>query len=830
VTGKVRTSVRVEGVVQGVGFRPFVYSLATRLGLAGWVGNDADGVFAEVEGPAAGVQDFLAALVRDAPPLAQVERVTAQPIAPDGRAGFAIVSSQPVPSDPVGRRRTLVSADTATCADCLRELADPADRRFGYPFINCTNCGPRFTIVRDVPYDRPLTTMAGFAMCAACRAEYDDPANRRFHAQPVCCPACGPRLRLVDATGTDLITPAAESPPAHPDPGRQRPPHQPGVPSTHPDPGGHRPPHQPGVPSTHPDAGGHHPPHQPGTGVGHADGPLAGAVRVLQNGQVLAVKGLGGYHLAVDARSQAAAARLRAAKHREDKPFAVMVPDLAAARDLCQVDELAESLLTSARRPIVLLPRRAGAAGRIADAVAPGNRQLGILLPYTPLHHLLLRGFPHPMVLTSGNVSDEPIAYRDDDALARLGGLADGFLTHDRPIHIRTDDSVVRPFRGRPAVLRRSRGYAPEPLAVRSRFARPVLACGAELKNTFCLGREQHAFLSHHIGDLENYETLRSFTEGIEHFQRLFDVTPELVAHDLHPEYLSTKYALDLPGADLVGVQHHHAHVASCLADNDEDGPVIGVAFDGTGFGPDGTIWGGEFLLADLAAAERAGCLGGLPMPGGAAAIRQPWRMAAVYLDAAFPGALPDGLAVAARNSASWADLLAMARRRVNSPLTSSAGRLFDAVAALLGVRDTINYEGQAAVELEQLARVAGMPSSYPARITPGPPFTVAGSDLVRAAAEDLLAGQPPDVISARFHHGVADLIVAGCDLLRESSGLGTVALSGGVFQNLLLLGTVTGLLEAAGFRVLTHSRVPPNDGGISLGQAVVAAARDRAR
>ena len=391
---------------------------------------------------------------------------------------------------------------------------------------------------------------------------------------------------------------------------------------------------------------------------------------------------------------------------------------------------------------------------------------------------------------------------------------------------------MVRPFRGRETVLRRSRGYAPEPLAVRGRFRRPVLACGAELKNTFCLGREQHAFLSHHIGDLENYETLRSFTEGIEHFQRLFDVTPELVAHDLHPEYLSTKYALDHPDAEPVGVQHHHAHIASCLADNDEDGPVIGVAFDGTGFGPDGTIWGGEFLIADLATAQRGGCLGGLPMPGGAAAIRQPWRMAAVYLDAAFPGALPGGLAVAARNAAAWADVLAMARRGVNSPLTSSAGRLFDAVAALLGVRDTINYEGQAAVELEQLAAgAAGSPAraGYPARITPGPPFTVAGPDLVRAAAGDLLDGVPATVVSARFHRGVADLIVAGCQLLRSSSGLGTVALSGGVFQNLLLLGTVTGLLEADGFRVLTHSRVPPNDGGISLGQAVVAAARCRA-
>ncbi len=786
MAANVRTSIRVEGVVQGVGFRPFVYSLATRLGLAGWVGNDVDGVFAEVEGPAEQIRDFLAALERDAPPLARVERVSARPIAPDGQDGFAIVAS-----DTAGARRALVSADSATCADCLRELADPADRRSGYPFINCTNCGPRFTIVRDVPYDRPLTTMAGFAMCAACAAEYHDPADRRFHAQPVCCPACGPRLRLLASDGTDLS--GADGPPG-------------GAPAD-------------GTPTD-------------GT---PADGALAGAVAALAAGQVLAVKGLGGYHLAVDAASEQAAARLRARKHREDKPFAVMTADLPAARALCEVDGVAASLLTSPRRPIVLLPRRdagPGPAGpgtpRLAAAVAPGNRQLGVMLPYTPLHHLLLREFGRPIVLTSGNVSDEPIAYRDEDALARLGGLADVFLTHDRPIHVRTDDSVVRPFRGRESVLRRSRGYVPEPLAMGRRFGRPVLACGAELKNTFCLGREDHAFLSHHVGDLENYETLRSFTEGIAHFRRLFDVEPQIVAHDLHPEYLSTKYALEQDGCVLAGVQHHHAHIASCLADNGEAGPVIGVAFDGTGYGTDGTIWGGEFLLADLADAERAGHLAGVPMPGGAAAIRQPWRMAAAYLDAAFPGGLPAGLDVVVRNSAAWPGVVTLARRGVNAPMTSSAGRLFDAVAALLGVRDDINYEGQAAVELEQLAATSG-PGPYPAAITDGRPLTVAGRDLVRAAAEDLLAGVPRAVIGARFHQGVAAMIGEACGLLRERSGLGTVALSGGVFQNLLLLGTAVDLLESMGFRVLTHSRVPPNDGGISLGQAVVAAARDRA-
>jgi hydrogenase maturation protein HypF len=796
VASIVRASVRVEGVVQGVGFRPFVYSLATRLGLAGWVGNDVDGVFAEVEGPAAGVREFLGLLEARPPPLARVDRVTAATIPPNGTRGFSIVAS-----DHTGRRRALVSADSATCDECLAELADPADRRFGYPFINCTNCGPRFTIVTGVPYDRPLTTMAPFDMCAECAAEYHNPADRRFHAQPVCCPACGPRLRLLDARGAQV-----------------------------------------------------------------AGNPLAGAARLLAGGQVLAVKGLGGYHLAVDAGSQTAASALRARKHREDKPFALMVADVAAARELCEVDETGQSLLTSTRRPVVLLARRAGAP--VADAVAPGNRQLGIMLPYTPLHHLLLGEVGRPIVLTSGNVSDEPIAYTDADALARLAGIADAFLAHDRAIHTRTDDSVVRPFRGRETLLRRSRGYVPEPLRLATRLPRPVLACGAELKNTFCLAAETRAFVSHHIGDLENFETLRSFTEGIGHFRRLFDTEPEVVAYDLHPEYLSTKYALELDGVDLAGVQHHHAHIASCLADNGEEGPVIGVAFDGTGFGGDGTIWGGEFLLADLAGFERAAHLEPVPMPGGAAAIRQPWRMAAAYLDAAYSGEVPARLTVAGRNAGQWQDVVMMSRRGINAPLTSSAGRLFDAVAALLGVRDTINYEGQAAIELEQWADPAER-GAYRAAIEAGQPGTasapglagaasaagapyptatagaasptgaadpgggagplwVRGADLVRAAAEDLLAGAEPAVIAARFHRGVAAAIARVCTALGERSGLDTVALSGGVFQNLLLLGQVVGELEAAGFRVLTHARVPPNDGGISLGQAMVAGARDR--
>ncbi len=751
----VRTAIRVEGIVQGVGFRPFVYAAATGLGLSGFVGNDVDGVFVEVEGSAAAVGEFLVLLERDPPPLARIERVTIRAVLPTGSTSFAIAAS-----DQGGPRRTLVSADTATCADCLRELADPADRRFGYPFINCTNCGPRFTIVRDVPYDRPLTTMAPFAMCERCAAEYQDPADRRFHAQPTCCPACGPRLTLRDAAGRAL----------------------------------------------------------PGE-------PLAGAAELLGAGQVLAVKGLGGYHLAVDAACEPAAAALRARKHREDKPFAVLVADLAAARRLGQVEAADADLLASASRPIVLLPRRPGAP--VAAATAPGNRQLGVMLPYTPLHHLLIRAAARAIVLTSGNVSDEPIAYHDDDALQRLGGIADAFLTHDRAIHIRTDDSVARTFRGRPMLIRRSRGYVPEPVTVPRPFPRPVLACGAELKNTFCLAKEDRAFVSHHIGDLENAETLRSFTEGIEHFRRLFDIAPQVVAHDLHPEYLSTKYALDLAQVDLEPVQHHHAHIASCLADNGAAGPVIGVAFDGTGYGADGTIWGGEFLIADLARYERGGHLAPVPMPGGAAAIRQPWRMAAAYLETASPGAAPDRLDVMRRNQARWPAVVAMAQRGVNSPLTSSAGRLFDAAASILGVRDTINYEGQAAIELEQLAD-PGETGAYPARIEPGEgPFQACGADLLQAILDDLTDGVPAPVIAARFHHGIAALIEAGCLLLRERTGLDTVALSGGVFQNTLLLHATVARLEAHRFTVLVHSRVPCNDGGISLGQAVIAGARD---
>ena len=754
-----RTRVRVEGIVQGVGFRPFVHALAGRLGLAGLVGNDAAGVFVEVEGASETVERFLEALAAEAPPLALIERVTATPLAPTGGRGFTIA-----PSQAGGERQTLVSPDTATCDDCLRELADPADRRHRYPFINCTNCGPRFTIVTDVPYDRPATTMAGFAMCADCAREYHDPADRRFHAQPVCCPACGPALALLDREGRAA-----------------------------------------------------------------GEEPLAGAAARLREAAVVAVKGLGGYHLAADAASEPAVAALRARKHREDKPFAVMVADLAGARALGRVDPVEAAMLASPRRPIVLLRRLEGTA--VARAVAPGNRSLGVMLPYTPLHHLLLAEVGRPIVLTSGNVSDEPIAYRDEEARERLGGIADWFLGHDRPIHVRADDSVVRAFGGRELPLRRSRGFAPQPLALPWPFPRHVLACGAELKHTFCLAKGTYAFLSHHVGDLENYETYRSFTEGVGHFRRLFAVEPEVVAHDLHPEYLSTKYALELDGVELEGVQHHHAHVAACLADNGEPGPVIGVAYDGLGYGTDGTIWGGELLTADLEGFRRAGHLEVVAMPGGTAAIKEPWRMAAAWLDAAFAGQVPEGLAVAGRNRDRWEQVVGLARSGTASPATSSAGRLFDAVAAILGVRDSVNYEGQAGVELEQLAAPAET-AAYPAEIdkSDGGLLRLAGTSLVRAVAAELEAGVAPPLIAARFHNGLAATTVAACQATRDDTGLTTVALSGGVFQNLLLLERTVAALERAGFRVLTHSRVPPNDGGISLGQAAVAGARARAQ
>ena len=756
LAGMSRQRIFINGIVQGVGFRPFVHSLATCLGLRGFVVNDTTGVLVEVEGSSAEIAHFVERLQTKAPRLAVVESIRSEPIATTGEQGFAILAS--FHSDT--QHLALISPDIATCVDCLREMFDSADRRYLYPFTNCTNCGPRFTIIRDIPYDRPFTTMAGFEMCYDCAQEYNDSGNRRFHAQPICCPACGPRLRLTD---------------------RDR--------------------------------------------ISQSGDPVRTAAKLLRDGCVVAVKGLGGYHLAAIANNESAVAKLRSRKHREEKPFAIMVADEAMARRLAEFGHSEQNTLASARGPIVLLRRRDDAP--IARSAAPGNRFLGLMVPYTPLHHLLCSELAEPFVLTSGNVSDEPIAYADDDAFERLSPIADYFLTHDRPINMRAEDSVVRMFRERSMPIRRSRGYAPEPLRLPWKSPRLILGCGAELKSSFCLVKNDYAFMSHHIGDLENFETLSAYIKGIAHFQRLFDVTPEIVAHDLHPEYLSTKYASEMRGVELIGVQHHHAHLASCLADNGEQGPVIGAAFDGLGYGTDGTMWGGEFLVADLLGFERVGSFEAVAMPGGTAAIKQPWRMAAAYLARLFPQGLRGEFGVVRRNRRQWEAVTQLARAQLNSPLTSSVGRLFDAVAAILGIRDVINYEGQAAIELEQRAAPEES-SAYQPSIESGPLWMVRSTEIIEAVLEDMSAAVPIEIIAARLHNTLAALIATVCEAIRAQRGLTAVALSGGVFQNDFLLTRTVCKLEQRGFRVLTHRQVPTNDGGISLGQAAVAAAHAR--
>lgn len=728
---------RVTGTVQGVGFRPHVHALATGLGLAGTVRNVGGQVEIEVEGERAALAGFRRALTAEAPPLASVTSVETEPLPADGAPGFTILPSRRDQAHASG-----VAADAATCDDCLRELWDPADRRHRYPFINCTNCGPRYTIVGAVPYDRAATTMAGFAMCADCAREYADPADRRFHAQPLCCPACGPRLSLDGDTGD----------------------------------------------------------------------PIGRAAERLAKGRILAIKGLGGFHLAADAANEDAVRELRRRKHRPDKPLAVMVADLDAARALTEIEDA--TALAGRAAPVVLLPRRPDAP--VAASVAPGSATLGLLFPYTPLHHLLARRFGRPCVLTSANRGGEPLVYDDESALR---ALADAVLTHDRPIHAPADDSVQTVFRNRPYPLRRARGTAPLPIRLPRPAEQPILACGGALKATLCLAKGDDAHLSPYVGDLADYEVLRRYEQTAEHLQALLQVTPEVVVHDLHPDYPSTRYACRSAGVRRVAVQHHHAHIASCLADNGASGPVIGVAFDGTGHGPDGTVWGGEFLVADLTGYRRAGHLAPVPLPGGEAAIRQPWRMTAAYL-----GSDAAHLPVASERPDAWRAVLTLLRSGVNCPRTSSAGRLFDAVAGLLGPPHEVTYEGQAAVRLEHLADPSE-PGHHVARLTGDDPFLLHGADLVRAALADLEADVPAPLIAARFHRGLAIAVAEGCELVRRRTGLGTAALSGGVFQNVLLLELTVAELERRGFTVLVHRRVPPNDGGLSLGQAAIAAA-----
>ena len=764
-----------------MGFRPHVHRLAGEHRLAGFVLNDSSGVLIEVEGSAGEVERFLGRLQGEAPPLAVIDGSPPKR-APPREGGFAILES---PRE--GPVEAQVTPDAAMCADCLRELFDPDDRRFRYPFVNCTNCGPRFTIVRGVPYDRAFTTMAEFRMCEECLAEYGDPADRRFHAQPNACPRCGPSVRLLDANA------------------RSRP-------------------------------------------IEAGEDPIAAAAKALLDGRIVAVKGVGGFHLAARADDERAVAVLRARKQREQKPFAVMAASLEAARSLVVLGDDEQALLCSPARPIVLALR--DPAARVAEAVAPRMQELGVMLPYSPVHHLLLADAGVPLVMTSANLSEEPIAYRDREALERLREIADLFVVHDRAIETRTEDSVVRVIDGprarRKLVLRRSRGHVPAAIMLPETASRPILACGGQLKNTFCLARGERAWVGPHIGDLASYEALRSFTDGIEHFKRLLEIEPRVVAHDLHPEYMSTKYARECAGVQLVGVQHHHAHLAACLAEHGERGRAVGAIFDGSGYGPDGTVWGGELLVGDLASFTRVGSLLPSRLPGGARAIREPWRMACAWLSRS---AAPGGEAPVAGERApvpvvgaqmpemplvlcgrveerAWRQVAEIARRGIGSPVTTSVGRLFDAVAALCGLRVEISYEGQAACELEASCDPTER-GSYPISVeSEASGIVIDPRPTVRAVSADVRAGAPVGAIASRFHTALAEASAGACMLAASAHGTEVVVLSGGAFQNRRLLESVERRLHRAGLRVLVPELLPIGDGGISYGQAAVAARR----
>jgi len=754
-TSRQRASLEIEGIVQGVGFRPFIYRLAGRFELAGWVRNTGRGVQLEVEGASANLEAFCRAVREEAPPLSVISALAVQPLSPEGGSGFRILESAKL------MKGGEVSPDCEVCDDCLAEMCDPGDRRYLYPFINCTNCGPRYSIITGIPYDRPATTMAPFAMCDDCLAEYHDPLNRRFHAQPNACPVCGPQLRLLHASGEEL----------------------------------------------------------PGD-------PLSETIRALAQGLTVAVKGVGGFHLAVDACSEAAVARLRLSKKRDEKPFALLAADLQAVRQIAHCSDQEGRLLSGVERPIVLLRKRQG--NPISRLVAPDNGWFGVMLPGNPLQHLLIKGIGSPLVMTSGNLSDEPIAYRDVDALGRLSEIADLFLTHNREIHTRTDDSVLRLSLGEPLFLRRSRGYVPR--GVNLPAEQPsVLAVGAELKGTICLTRGARGFMSQHIGDLKNAATLSCLEETVGLLGRLLEVAPEAVAHDLHPDYLSTHFAegLALP---LVAVQHHHAHMASCMAENALDGELIGVILDGTGYGEDGAIWGGEFLLGGYGGFQRRGHFSYLRMPGGDAAVKEPYRMAISALYGCFGNDLfEQPVPFLAKVGAQERSLfLKMLERGINSPLTSSCGRLFDAVSALLGVRSRISYEGQAAIELEALAE-RGTPSTpYPFLVQSAECHTVNFAPMIAAICRDLDEGRDAADMARAFHHTIAQAILDVCVSIRQESGQSRVVLSGGVFQNRLLTEEVAQLLSATGFEPYCHRLVPPNDGGLALGQAVIAGLRLR--
>ncbi len=806
---------RVRGVVQGVGFRPYIYGLADREAVRGWVRNTSAGVEILAEGAPGAVDAFVAALPREAPPRAFIAELQCEPAAPEGAEAFVILGSA---IDPGAYQ--LVSPDIATCGDCRRELLDPSDRRHGYPFTNCTNCGPRFTIIEDLPYDRERTTMRAFPLCPACRSEYEDPRDRRFHAEPNACPVCGPRVRLLRRSGGAVEELAA---------------------GTAADPGG----------------------------------PIRAAAKLLRRGEIVAVKGLGGFHLACDATDGEVVRRLKERKKRPHKPLAVMFAGLDELRRHCRVDDAEAALLLSPGHPVVLLDWRdvgphgdagpeagagggargaapsAGVDGRPAVAVdvAVRQRYLGAMLPYTPLHILLLRAAGRPLVMTSGNLAEEPIV-KDWREIDRLTRIADAYLVHDREIAVRYDDSVAQVRGGRPRLIRRSRGYAPFPVPLPRQLPQ-VLACGAELKNTFCLTRDANAFLSQHVGDLENLETLEHYETSIDVYRRLFRLGPEVIAYDLHPEYLATKYALAQPQARKVAVQHHHAHIAARMVEHGREQAVIGVSMDGLGYGDDGRLWGGEVLVCDLLGYRRVAHLQELPLPGGALAIQKPWRTAAAWSYALLGEAGLERAAELLRSraaphaSAPTPDELAVLKRQmdvgVNVPLTTSCGRLFDAVAALAGLRHEITYEGQAAIELEMVSRAGadaypfvigdGVEAAAVARrhTAAGPPdgaapaAVVGLAPLIDAVLADLEAGASPGAVGGRLHATVAAFTLEVCRRARAASGIAVAALSGGVFQNRLLADVCEGALETDGFEVLAAGLVPCNDGGVALGQAAVA-------
>jgi hydrogenase maturation protein HypF len=755
----VRRRVRLAGVVQGVGFRPYVYGLAMELDLGGEVANGTGGVVIEIEGEAAQVAEFLRRLSLEAPPLALIESVEVEEIDARGTVGFRIVGS-----DASGQVNTLIPADAAMCADCLREMLDPRDRRYRYPFINCTQCGPRFTITRSLPYDRPQTSMAKFTMCSACQAEYDDPRDRRFHAQPNACWECGPRLMLLDAEGA-------------------------------------------------------------ASGV---EEPVGGAAELLRAGKIVAVKGIGGFHLVVDATNEDAVKRLRERKRRLGKPLAVMVRELEAVRELCEVSDAEATLLTSTERPIVLL--RALETHGLAADVAPGVPWLGMFLPYAPVHTLLLgAGGLRALVMTSGNLSEEPIVIANDEAVERLRGIADAFLVHDREILQRADDSVMQMVEGKPQFVRRSRGHVPLPVRL-LQDSPPLLAVGGHSKSVFTLASGRHGYQSQHLGDLESVASVDFFAEALEHFERIFEISPEYVAHDLHPGYASTAWAMQ-QAPPKIAVQHHHAHIAGCMAEYGLHGPVIGLALDGTGYGVDGCVWGGEVLIATLTSFERFAHLKYVAMPGSEAAVRQPWRMAFGHLHAA----LGDGVFAAdvlARLKVSDGDARMLARIMelgLNSPLTSSCGRMFDAAAALILGRDRVDYEAQAAIELEGVAERDAMSTTdgYLLRLeeTVDEPWILDPKPMWDELLEDLRNKETPARMSLRFHAGVAYAYVRASMAVHVRTGIRQVCLSGGVFHNRLLTRLVCRALREAGMEIYLPEKVSPGDGGLSYGQAAVAVA-----